>query len=224
MHGPRLEHNPQKLIRPVVIIAGMARTVASPAREQFIESTCELLESQGYHATGLNQIVAESGAPKGSLYHYFPDGKEELAAAAIDRTGRVLAGRVETGLALHDDPAEAVQFLAQRIADAVEQSGFHAGGPLTTVAMETATSSERINLVCRAAFDRLQAAFGAKLEACGYGPQRAVELATFITAAIEGGIILSRTYHSGDPLRRVGQELAALLAVSAVPQRMKNSE
>jgi len=204
----------------------MARTVASPAREQFIEATCDLLEAQGYHATGLNQIVAESGAPKGSLYHYFPDGKEELAAAAIERTGRDLAGRVEVGLASHDDPAEAVQFLAQRIADAVEQSGFRAGGPLTTVAMETATSSQRLNLACRAAYDQLQAAFAAKLEAGGHEPQRAAELATFITAAIEGGIMLSRTYHSGDPLRRTGQELAALLAASAVPQPpgMKNSE
>ena len=201
----------------------MARSVVSPAREQIVEATCDLLEAQGYHATGLNQIVAESGAPKGSLYHYFPDGKEALAAAAIERTGRDLAGRVEAGLAAHDDLAAAVQFLAQRIADAVEQSGFRAGGPLTTVAMETATSSARINLACRAAYDRLQAAFAAKLEASGHEPRRAAELAGFSTAAIEGGIMLSRTYHSGDPLRRVGQELAALLAVSAVPQPMKNS-
>jgi TetR/AcrR family transcriptional repressor of lmrAB and yxaGH operons len=196
----------------------MARTVASTARDQIVEATCDLLESQGYHATGLNQIVVESGAPKGSLYHYFPDGKEELAAAAIDRTGRGLAGRVEAALAVDDAPAAAVGFLAAAIAAAVEQSGFRAGGPLTTVAMETATSSERINLACRAAYDRLQAAFAAKLAADGYDAQRASELATFITAAIEGGILLSRTYHSGDPLRRVGQELAGLLAVSAAPQ------
>ncbi len=202
----------------------MARTVASPAREQIIEATCELLEAQGYHATGLNQVVAESGAPKGSLYHYFPSGKEELAAAAIERTGRDLSNRVAVGLALHDDPAEAVQFLAAAIADAVEQSGFRAGGPLTTVAMETATSSARINLACRTAFDQLQAAFAAKLKASGYTAERAAEMATFITAAFEGGIMLSRTYHSGDPLRRAGRELAVLLAVSAVPQRLKNSE
>lgn len=202
----------------------MARTVSSTAREQIIEATCDLLEAQGYHATGLNQIVAVGGAPKGSLYHYFPDGKEELAAAAIDRTGRGLAGRVEAALARDADPAAAIAFLAAAIADAVEQSGFRAGGPLTTVAMETATSNQRINLACRAAYDRLQAAFAAKLAAGGWSPRRAGELAAFITAAIEGGILLSRTYHSGDPLRRVGQELAALLAVSAAPQPIQNDE
>ena len=190
----------------------MTKTASSTARDQIIDATCDLLEAQGYHATGLNQIVAVGGAPKGSLYHYFPDGKEELAAAAIDRTGRGLAARVEGALAREADPAAAIAFLTAAIADAIEQSGFRAGGPLTTVAMETATSSERINLACRAAYDRLRAAFAAKLAADGYKAARADELATFITAAIEGGILLSRTYHSGDPLRRVGQELAALLA------------
>jgi TetR/AcrR family transcriptional regulator, lmrAB and yxaGH operons repressor len=189
----------------------MARTAASTAREQIIEATCDLLEAQGYHATGLNQIVAESGAPKGSLYHYFPDGKEGMAAAAIDRTGRDLASRIEAGLAFHEDPAEAVNLLVARIAGAIEESGFRAGGPLTTVAMETAMSSPRLNLACREAYDRLQAAFAAKLAASGYEAQRATQLAVFITAAIEGGAILSRTYHTGDPLRRVGQELATLL-------------
>jgi hypothetical protein len=92
--------------------------------------------------------------------------------------------------------------------------------------METAIASERLNLACRAAYNRLQGAFAAKLAASGYDPQRSAELATFITAAFEGGIILSRTYRTGDPLRRVGQELAALLAVSGVPQPpgVKNSE
>ncbi|MDQ2717139.1 MAG: TetR/AcrR family transcriptional regulator, partial [Chloroflexota bacterium] len=64
-------------------------------REQIIEATCDLLEAQGYHATGLNQILAESGAPKGSLYYYFPQGKEELTAAAIDRTGKLVAQRIK---------------------------------------------------------------------------------------------------------------------------------
>lgn len=182
-------------------------------RGAIVRAAATLFRRNGYAATGINEIAEVAGAPKGSLYHYFPDGKEELAAAAIERTGLELAGRVEAALAL-DDPAAAVSYLAAAIADAVEQSGFRAGGPLTTVAMETATSSPRINLACREAYDRLQAAFAAKLAAGGHEPKRASELATFITAAIEGGIILSRTYHSGDPLRCVGRELAALLAVS----------
>jgi TetR/AcrR family transcriptional repressor of lmrAB and yxaGH operons len=100
-----------------------------------------------------------------------------------------------------------------RIADAVEASGFSAGGPLQSVALETVNASPRLNAACQAAYARLQAAFADRLAQGGYAQGRATVLATFITAAVEGGIILSRTYHSGDPLRQVARELGRLLAL-----------
>ena len=181
-------------------------------RDQIIETMSQLMEAQGYHATGLNQIVKESGAPKGSLYYYFPDGKEGLAAEAIERAGELVAGRIRGGLSRYADAAGAVEKFVMLIADGIEMTGFSAGGPLTTVAMETATTNERLNLVCLQAYERLQGAFGEKLIACGYSESRAQELAIFIVSAIEGGIILSRTRHSGDSLRRVAQELGRFLA------------
>ena len=180
-------------------------------RDRIIATTCALLEEQGYHATGLNQIITQSDAPRGSLYYYFPDGKDGLTAEAIEQTGRLVAERIRTGLAWHADAAEAVRAFVAFIADQVEASGFRAGGPLTTVAMETAATNERLNLVCRDAFARLQAAFAEKLVASGYAEGRAAELATFITASVEGAIILSRTRHTGDPLRRVAVELGRML-------------
>jgi TetR/AcrR family transcriptional regulator, lmrAB and yxaGH operons repressor len=183
----------------------------SSTRDQIIETTCDLLEAQGYHATGLNQILAESGAPKGSLYYYFPQGKEELTAAAIDRTGKLVAQRIKDGLACSEDPVAAIQAFVNAIAYHVEASGFRSGGPLMIVAMETAISSERLNVACREAYSLLQGAFREKLLAGDYAEERATSLATFITAAIEGGIILSRTQHSGDALREVARMLGQVL-------------
>lgn len=181
------------------------------ARDQIIETACDLLESQGFHATGLNQIVKESGAPKGSLYYYFPQGKDEIAEAAIARAGSATAQRITASLAELDDPAKAVSAFVGAIAHHVEASGFRSGGPLMTIAMETAATNTRLNLACRAAYQQFQAAFEQKLIASGFSAERAAALAVFILSAIEGGIILSRTYHSGDPLRRVAAELGALL-------------
>lgn len=181
------------------------------ARDQLIETTCELLEQQGYHATGLNQIVSESGTPKGSLYYYFPEGKEELTEEAIRRAGRIVAERIERGLAGGEDAPDAIRSFVQKIAYHVETSGFRAGGPLMIVAMETVTSSERLNLACREAYSQVQGAFREKLLAHGYPQARAEQLAQFITASIEGGTILSRTSHSGEPLRNVAELLWHLL-------------
>ena len=183
-------------------------------RDQIIQTTCSLIERQGYHATGLNEIVKESGAPKGSLYYYFPAGKEEITAEAITWAGQMVACRVRENLEASDDPVEAIRSFVENIAFHVERSGFCAGGPLQTVALETATTSERLNLACREAYSRLQEAFKEKLLAGGFPDPQAGSLATIITASVEGGILLSRTYHSGDPLRQVAGQLNILLSAS----------
>lgn len=182
------------------------------AREQILLTTCSLMEKQGYHGTGLNEIVKESGAPKGSLYHYFPEGKEQITSEAVLQSGRTTAARIQNGLSANRDAARAVHDFILNIAEHVEASGFAAGSPLTAVAMETATKSERINSACREAYLMLQSAFKEKLLESGYTKIKAEDLGTFITAAIEGGIILSRTYHTGDPLRAVAKQLKILLS------------
>lgn len=184
----------------------------SNARDQILQATCILLEKQGFHGTGLNEIVRESGAPKGSLYHYFPAGKEQITAEAVLQSGQITAERIRNGLAGSASASKAISDFILLVAENVERSGFSTGGPLTAVAMETATQSERINQACRDAFGLIQAAFQEKLLDSGYTKVRAEELATFITASVEGGIILSRTYHTADPLRLVAKQLRILLA------------
>jgi TetR/AcrR family transcriptional repressor of lmrAB and yxaGH operons len=185
----------------------------SNVREQILQTTCDLLEKQGYHGTGLNEIVKESGAPKGSLYYYFPEGKEQITAEAVLHSGRVVSERIRTGLTTSSSAPKAIHDFILLIAENVERSSYSAGGPLATVAMETATKSERINLACREAYGMLQAAFREKLLESGFPKIKAEELAAFIVASIEGGIILSRASHTADPLRLVAKQLKQLLSL-----------
>jgi len=180
-------------------------------RDQILETTCDLLENQGFHATGLNEIVRESGAPKGSIYYYFPEGKEEIISESVAYAGQRVAERIQAHLAGTEDPAQAVQSFVETIAHHVEASGFRAGGPLTIVASESATTSERINQSCQEAYTQLRNAFAEKLTRAGIESENAASLAWMITSAIEGGIILSRTYHTGDPLRQVAASLFCLI-------------
>ena len=186
----------------------------SSAREHIIQATCELLELQGYHATGLNEIIKESGSPKGSLYYYFPGGKEELTAESLQYVGRVVEGRIRMNLASIEDPANAIRTFILNIAHNVELSGYRAGGPITTVAMETASSSERLREECRMIYESWQKPFAEKLISGGLPEDRARALACMIISSIEGGIILSRTNRSPQPLENVAAQLALLVEMA----------
>lgn len=183
----------------------------SNKRNQIIDTTCQLMEKQGYHATGLNQIVAESGAPKGSLYYYFPEGKEGMAVEAVTHTSSVILSRIETSLAAHEDAAAALRQFILTVAYHVEQSGFEAGGPITTIALESASTNERLTAVCNQAYQSWQKAIENKLRASDFAVDRAQRLAALLIAAIEGGIILSRTEKSQRPLQAIAEEINLLL-------------
>ncbi len=183
----------------------------SETRKIILETTSRLLETQGFHATGLNQIIQESGAPKGSLYYHFPGGKEELAINAVQQIGENFASYIQEYLSENSPIEDALFDFINQIAARVEISNFSAGGPLTTIAMETATTSGGINLACQTAFSQIQEAFASKLIFAGFSLEKANSLAIFITSAIEGGIVLSRTYHNGDLLREVADQLCQIL-------------
>jgi TetR/AcrR family transcriptional repressor of lmrAB and yxaGH operons len=180
-------------------------------REKIIQTATDLIENQGYHATGINEIVRKSGAPKGSIYYHFPEGKDGITAEAVRFAGETVAERIRANLSEKTDPAESVQTFLETIAHYVEVSGFRSGGPLTIVASETATTNENLNQTCREAYDRMRAAFSEIFLTNGFSNERTESMVWMITAATEGAIILSRTYHSGDPLRKVAKELAALI-------------
>jgi TetR/AcrR family transcriptional regulator, lmrAB and yxaGH operons repressor len=180
-------------------------------RDHIIETTCDLIELQGYHATGLNQIIKESGSPKGSLYYHFPGGKEELALEAIRRVGETVLTRIQEELARIETPAEAIRTFIMNIAHHVELSGFRAGGPITTIALETASSSVLLREECQRIYSGWQTAFAEKLVLGGITQERARSLSMLIIAAIEGGVILCRTERSRTPLEKVAEEIGVLI-------------
>lgn len=191
-------------------------SAAHPTRARLIETTCELLELQGYHATGLNQILAESGTPKGSLYHHFPGGKDELTIAAISQVGAMVLERIRERLAPGTGPAHAtLPAFIRTIALNVERSGFRTGGPITTVALEAAAWSEEIRVECAGIYRQWQEAVEHTLTADGYSEHEAWTIATSTIARIEGGIIMARCERSRRPLDAIADELERSLTLRA---------
>jgi TetR/AcrR family transcriptional repressor of lmrAB and yxaGH operons len=183
----------------------------STTRQQIIEKTSELLERQGYHATGLNQIVAESDTPRGSLYYYFPEGKEEMAAEAVRYRACQMSDHARYHLAAYADPIEAVYQFMISTARHLEGGGCTGGAPIAAVALETAHESDRLRQATQTAYTTLHKPIEEKLLTGNFSPERAHSLAVTIGAALEGAIILSRTEQSSQPLRMVAEEVRQML-------------
>src|SRR4051812_5695813 len=115
-----------------------------PSRERLLDSAVDLLQRQGYHGTGLNELLERSEAPRGSLYHYFPRGKEQIGAEAIARAGDQVAAAVVHLLRAKPSVADAVEALAGLLAAGLETSDFERGCPLATPALEGTPGSEPI--------------------------------------------------------------------------------
>lgn len=180
-------------------------------RERFVAMTAKLMSRRGYAATGLNEIVEKSGAPKGSLYHFFPKGKEQLAEAAVDWAADLFLQAMADAVARAGSAAEAVGALATQIAVWMDQSGCKDGSPLTIVAVETGAFSEPLRLACQRGYQAWADALADQLRRDGKTAREASDLALWAIASLEGAVVLARTQHSAEPLRRIGKLLQKAL-------------
>ena len=183
----------------------------SNRRQDILTSTSQLMETQGYHATGVNQILEASGAPKGSLYYYFPEGKDGLTEQVINNTAVRIESRIRQAMAETEEPSTAVGNFFITLGGYVSAADYASGGPITTIALEVASTNERLNQACRDAYASWQQAFADKLLAHDYDETTAQQLATLIIAAIEGATILARSQKSVQPLHDAGAQMARLL-------------
>jgi TetR/AcrR family transcriptional repressor of lmrAB and yxaGH operons len=170
-----------------------------------------LMQRQGFAATGLQQILRESGAPKGSLYHHFPGGKEQLAAEAVALSGQRVAGAIRATLQHIDDPGDVARAIAGALGRQLSDSGFVDGCPIATVALEVPSNSGAMIAAVSEAFASWEALLAERLVEHGRPPADAARLASFAMSAIEGALLLSRAHRDIEPLRIAADQLADLL-------------
>ncbi len=194
-------------------------------RDSIVRAAVTLFRRHGYSGTGLNDIVALSGAPKGSLYHYFPDGKLSIAEAAVTAAGQNLIATLEALGKNHKTAGSLVRAFAVQLAAWMAKSKFRDGAPMTTVLLETAPDDPKVTAAGRAAFEKWRGLLADRLVARGAAPVRAARLAALAVAALEGSLIQARVERSADIIVATGEELEQLLdeAVPA-PTAMRKSK
>lgn len=173
------------------------------SRTRMIASAAELFREQGYSATGFRDVVEHSGAPRGSIYHHFPGGKDELVAAAIARVSeRTLARLTELGGSA-TSLTEGFLGLWRALLD---RSGLTAG--CAVVAVSVAASDDLLDRA-GTVFREWTAHLAALLEEAGVAPARAASFAVLLISATEGAVVMARAQRDLAPFESVAATLMA---------------
>lgn len=180
-------------------------------KELLIETAARLFRMRGYDGIGLNDILKESRIPKGSMYHHFPGGKEELAVAAIHFTKEMAVLDLRSDLDQFEDPIKGFQEYFVKIAKNISKDPDLIGSPIGTLVGEKYATSEPIRIACQETLQELEIVYQEKLMEAGFKVERAMELSTLLNAIIEGAIILCLAENSGDPLRLISRQLPYIL-------------
>ena len=180
-------------------------------KEKFIETASRLFELKGYNATGLNEILAESGAPKGSLYYHFPKGKEQLALEAINSAGKKIKSNLQKNLESTENPVDAIVLNMEHLAEVIDNEQKTRDMSISLLALETYLTSEVLRRACEEIFISLENTYAEKLIKSGMDKDMAYELGGAIGAMTEGGITLSLTKKNGNPLRLIAKQIPGLI-------------
>jgi TetR/AcrR family transcriptional regulator, lmrAB and yxaGH operons repressor len=178
-------------------------------RDRMVDAAIAGLRASGLSGAGVNQVVAASGAPKGSLYHYFPGGKLQIAREALERFGESRRQDMEAVLAVDGPVDQNVRRLFKRAAKGMAAEEFRAGCAIGGAALDLDEDSAELAPVCHAVLESWTDALAKALEALPAARRR--PLARFIVTALQGALVQARAARSTQPVLEAGEIAASLV-------------
>src|SRR5437868_10600422 len=178
--------------------------MTTDSRQRMIETAAVVMRERGVEATSFSEVLARSGAPRGSIYHHFPGGKAQLIEEATRYAGEFTASGLAAALA-EDDPATAIGAFVSGWASILRRSDFSAGCPVLAASL-AGDRSPGARDAAAAAFARWEDILAEALEPHVTDPERSQQIATLVIAAVEGAVVLVRAQRSTEPLERVAAQ------------------
>jgi AcrR family transcriptional regulator len=195
--------------------------MATETRARIVQRSAELFRRQGFAGTSVKQIVAEASAPFGSLYHFFPGGKEQLGEEVIRSSGAIYGRLLDAFFRPGEDPVAATRNFFAGAAATVRESDYADACPIATVALEVSSTSEPMRQACADVFQSWVDAATERLVETGLTRKRSRELAFSLIAALEGAFVLARALRSTEPIEVAGASMAAEMRQAVAAQRKR---
>jgi len=187
-------------------------------RDRILDAGIDLFRLHGYAATAMKQIVDVSGAPFGSVYHFFPGGKSQLAEAAIERAGEYYAALVLGVFEAEEDVVAGTRAIFHGAAEVLEASGYADACPIATVALEVASTNEPLRQATDRVFQTWIEGLAPRFALKGVPAERARPLAIAVIGLLEGAFIFSRAAQTTEAMMASG-EAAVTLVQAALDAR-----
>jgi TetR/AcrR family transcriptional regulator, lmrAB and yxaGH operons repressor len=189
----------------------------SDARQKMIESAVLLFSERGVQGTSFTDVLSNSGAPRGSVYHHFSGGKSQLVEETTRWAGEfTIAGAVDA--VERSDPVAAVGSFRRHWSNVLRESDFQGGCPIAAAALEGCNEPAARD-IAGGVFVDWQDVIADALHSRGVTEGRAHSIATLLLASLEGAIILCRAQRSLRPLERVSDELELVMAAALETER-----
>jgi AcrR family transcriptional regulator len=180
-----------------------------------VEAAEQLLSERGYGNVTMIEVVDRAEAPRGSIYHHFPGGKEDLAVKVVAKVGQDTVHLADWAAARTDGPEAFLLLLVQRHRRRLEKSDFTLGCPMMGIMANASTQSEPLRAAVADALSAWVTAVAQGLTAKGVQPALARRSAATFVAGVEGAILMSRTSRTLTPFSLLADTVPGLLAATA---------
>ena len=201
----------------IAAITGGPPPDPTPTRERIVYAGAELFRRQGYAGTGIKHIAAHADATLGSVYHFFPGGKDQLADEVLRSAGSFFLALYEAIAAAAPDLPSGVRDFFAGAAETLETTGYADACPIATVAGDIASTNPLLRETTAEVFESWLTALAQDAVEAGIAPEQARPLALSVLALLEGAFLLSRSLRSLEPMVACG-EAAVGLVENAVAQ------
>ncbi|WP_394232307.1 TetR/AcrR family transcriptional regulator [Niallia oryzisoli] len=166
-----------------------------------------LFQQKGYIGVGLNEILKECNISKGSLYHHFPNGKEELLIACLQSLKETITTDIVEIFGRYQNTKKATNAMIEKIIHNLETEGTLTGYTFSSIVSEMALLSDAVRNACAELYQEIENIYVNKLTADGYSKENARSIALLMTASIEGGMMLCLTQKTSEPLKIISKTI-----------------
>jgi len=196
-----------------LILQKLIKTFEMDMKFLFVTEATKLFYEKGYVSVGLAEIISATNTSKGSFYHHFPKGKEQLLITCLEQAQSDVIKDMEQHFVKHQSFKEAIISIFTELIRMFEEKGQIIGYTFTSMVSEISIVSDEVREKCSSLYTRIEEVISNQLQNRGVPLEASRNKALMLTSLIEGSIMLSIMKKTSEPMRVVAQQIGQYISI-----------